>query len=81
MNVQHNALVQLLGAHFPASCPVPDVLAHDPERQKYVLDLCTGTGIWYAGVSSLSHTLIKPRTMEMAEQFPHVAFRAIDIGM
>ncbi|KAJ7271148.1 hypothetical protein C8J57DRAFT_1603580 [Mycena rebaudengoi] len=62
MNVQHNALVQLLGAHFPASCPVPDVLAHDPERQKYVLDLCTGTGIW---------------TMEMAEQFPHVAFLPI----
>ncbi|KAJ6625960.1 S-adenosyl-L-methionine-dependent methyltransferase [Mycena sp. CBHHK59/15] len=64
MNIQHRALLQLLGAHYPTSCPVPDVLALSPGRQKYALDLCTGTGKW---------------TMDMARAFPHVAFRAIDI--
>ncbi|KAJ7607480.1 S-adenosyl-L-methionine-dependent methyltransferase [Roridomyces roridus] len=64
MNVQHRALVELMGGHYPGGCPVADVLAEDPEQQKFVMDVCTGTGKW---------------TMEMARDFPHVAFRALDI--
>jgi len=52
----------LIGANYVG--PVPDILAHDPDRQKCVLDLCTGTGTW---------------AMEMAEEFPHVLFRGMDI--
>ncbi|KAJ7603476.1 S-adenosyl-L-methionine-dependent methyltransferase [Roridomyces roridus] len=64
MNVQHRALVELMGAHYPENCPVAEVLARVPGRQKFVMDVCTGTGKW---------------TMEMARDFPHVAFRALDI--
>ncbi|KAJ7123755.1 hypothetical protein C8R44DRAFT_840581 [Mycena epipterygia] len=64
MNAQHLALFQLLGAHYPQSCPVSDVLAQEAGRQKFALDVCTGTGKW---------------TMEVAQDFPHVAFRALDI--
>ncbi|KAJ7832828.1 S-adenosyl-L-methionine-dependent methyltransferase [Mycena leptocephala] len=64
MNVQHRALFELMGGHYPDSCPVSEVLAEDPERQKYALDLCTGTGKW---------------TMDVAHNFPHVAFRGLDI--
>ncbi|KAJ7143309.1 hypothetical protein C8R43DRAFT_1015054 [Mycena crocata] len=64
MNVQHLALFELLGGHYPDSCPVGDVLAEDPGHQKYALDLCTGTGKW---------------TMDVAADFPHVAFRGLDI--
>ncbi|KAJ7821652.1 S-adenosyl-L-methionine-dependent methyltransferase [Mycena leptocephala] len=56
--------MNLMGGHYPDSCPVSEVLAEDPERQKYALDLCTGTGKW---------------TMDVAHNFPHVAFRGLDI--
>ncbi|KAJ6588065.1 S-adenosyl-L-methionine-dependent methyltransferase [Mycena capillaripes] len=64
MNVQHRVLYELLGGHYPDSCPVAETLAEDPNRQKYALDLCTGTGKW---------------TMDVAHDFPHVAFRGLDI--
>ncbi|KAJ7614020.1 S-adenosyl-L-methionine-dependent methyltransferase [Roridomyces roridus] len=64
MNVQHRALVELMGGHYPRGCPVADVLSEHPEQQKFAMDVCTGTGKW---------------TMEMARDFPHVAFRALDI--
>ncbi|KAJ7270619.1 hypothetical protein B0H12DRAFT_773912 [Mycena haematopus] len=64
MKVQHQALFDLMGDYYPESCPVPEVLAYDPGRQKYALDLCTGTGLW---------------TMDMAHVFPHIAFRGLDI--
>ncbi|KAF5376694.1 hypothetical protein D9615_007865 [Tricholomella constricta] len=62
LNVTHAALNQLIGAHYLG--PVPDALAPVPERQKLVLDLCTGTGKW---------------VMDMAREFPHVLFRGLDI--
>jgi len=58
----HRLAKSRMGANYVD--PVPDILAHDPDRQKCVLDLCTGTGTW---------------AMEMAEEFPRVLFRAIDI--
>ncbi|KAJ6463572.1 S-adenosyl-L-methionine-dependent methyltransferase, partial [Mycena sanguinolenta] len=64
MKVQHQALFDLMGDYYPGSCPVPEVLAYDPDRQRFALDLCTGTGLW---------------TMDMASLFPHIAFRALDI--
>ncbi|KAJ7224648.1 S-adenosyl-L-methionine-dependent methyltransferase [Mycena pura] len=64
MNVLHRALFELIGAHHPASCPVRDVLAPHPTRQKYALDMCTGTGKWL---------------IDVARAFPHVAFRGFDI--
>ncbi|KAF8124846.1 S-adenosyl-L-methionine-dependent methyltransferase [Mycena galopus ATCC 62051] len=66
MKVQHQALFELMRGYYPQSCPVPEVLAlgEDPDRQKFALDLCTGTGIW---------------TMDVAYHFPHVAFRGLDI--
>ncbi|KAJ7054666.1 hypothetical protein C8F01DRAFT_1162499 [Mycena amicta] len=64
MNVQHRILFELLGTHYPPNCPVPAVLAQDPARRRYVLDVCTGTGKW---------------VMDMARDFPHVAFRGYDI--
>ncbi|KAF7369788.1 Secondary metabolism regulator laeA [Mycena venus] len=64
MNVQHRALFELMGGYYPDSCPVPEVLAEDPDRQKYALDMCTGTGKW---------------AMDVAHGFPHVAFRGLDI--
>ncbi|KAJ7060184.1 S-adenosyl-L-methionine-dependent methyltransferase [Mycena amicta] len=64
MNVQHRILFELLGTHYPPNCPVPAVLAQDPVRRRYVLDVCTGTGKW---------------VMDMARDFPHVAFRGYDI--
>lgn len=42
-----NALVRdMMGANYIADGPVPDILAHDSNSQKHVLDLCTGTGTW-----------------------------------
>ncbi|KAJ6460789.1 S-adenosyl-L-methionine-dependent methyltransferase, partial [Mycena vitilis] len=64
MNATHYALFTLLGGHYPTSCPASEALAMDPERQPYALDLCTGTGRW---------------TMDVAQDFPHVAFRGLDI--
>ncbi|KAJ7092438.1 S-adenosyl-L-methionine-dependent methyltransferase [Mycena belliarum] len=64
MNVSHLALFELIGGHYPSSCPVSDVLLEEPGRQKFALDLCTGTGKW---------------AMDVAYDFPHVAFRGIDI--
>ncbi|KAJ6578742.1 S-adenosyl-L-methionine-dependent methyltransferase [Mycena vulgaris] len=64
MDVQHLALFELMGAHYPESCPVSDVLVEEPGRQKFALDVCTGTGKW---------------TMDVAYDFPHVAFRGLDI--
>ncbi|KAJ7353077.1 S-adenosyl-L-methionine-dependent methyltransferase [Mycena albidolilacea] len=64
MNVQHRALFELMGGYYPDTCPVQEVLAQDPGRQKYALDLCTGPGKW---------------TMDVAPNFPHVAFRGLDI--
>ncbi|KAK7055516.1 secondary metabolism regulator laeA [Favolaschia claudopus] len=64
MNVQHRALFELMGGYYPETCPAAQALAEDPDRQKYALDLCTGTGKW---------------TMDVAQGFPHVAFRALDI--
>lgn len=82
MNLQHQALFKLLGGHYPDSCPVAETLAEDPGRQKYALDLCTGTGAWYA--CRIHWTIwtqfLLSRTMDVAYDFPHVAFRALDIG-
>ncbi|KAJ7457052.1 S-adenosyl-L-methionine-dependent methyltransferase, partial [Mycena latifolia] len=64
MNVNHLALFEVMGAPYPDSCPVSEVLAEEEGRQKFALDLCTGTGIW---------------TMDVACDFPHVAFHGIDI--
>ncbi|KAJ7726812.1 S-adenosyl-L-methionine-dependent methyltransferase [Mycena maculata] len=64
MNDQHRALHELLGGHYPEACPFEDVLAQEPVRQKFALDMCTGTGHW---------------TMDVARDFPHVAFRGLDI--
>ncbi|KAJ7462106.1 S-adenosyl-L-methionine-dependent methyltransferase [Mycena latifolia] len=64
MNIQHLALFELMGGPYPDSCPVSEVLAEEEGRQKFTLDLCTGTGKW---------------TMDVASDFPHVAFRGIDI--
>ncbi|KAF7297382.1 Methyltransf-25 domain-containing protein [Mycena indigotica] len=64
MNVQHRILFEFLGGNYPVNCPVPNVLAQNPARQRYALDICTGTGRW---------------VMDMARDFPHVAFRGIDI--
>lgn len=44
--MQHNVLYRLIGAHYVG--PVRDILAPEPGRQKMTLDLCTGTGKWYA---------------------------------
>ncbi|KAF8056042.1 S-adenosyl-L-methionine-dependent methyltransferase [Lyophyllum atratum] len=62
LNVTHAALNRLIGANYVG--PVPAVLAPVQERQKFVLDLCTGTGKW---------------VMDMAREFPHVLFRGLDI--
>ncbi|KAF7309180.1 Methyltransf-25 domain-containing protein [Mycena kentingensis (nom. inval.)] len=64
LNVQHKVLFEILGAHYPPDCPVPNLLAPDPARTKVVLDLCTGTGKW---------------VIDMARAFPHVSFRGLDI--
>ncbi|KAJ7658506.1 S-adenosyl-L-methionine-dependent methyltransferase [Mycena rosella] len=64
MNVQHLVLFELMGAPYPDCCPVSDVLAEEPGRQKFALDICTGTGKW---------------VMDVAQDFPHVAFRGLDI--
>ncbi|KAF9446856.1 S-adenosyl-L-methionine-dependent methyltransferase [Macrolepiota fuliginosa MF-IS2] len=58
----HALANQLIGANYTS--PVSNILAQDPNRQKNVLDLCTGTGTW---------------VMEMAEDFPHILFTGIDI--
>lgn len=44
LNSQHKILRALLGSH--ADGPVASVLASEPGRQKRVLDLCSGTGVW-----------------------------------
>ncbi|GLB44451.1 putative methyltransferase domain containing protein [Lyophyllum shimeji] len=62
LNVTHAALSRLIGANYVG--PVPDLLAPVPDRQKLVLDLCTGTGKW---------------VMDMAREFPHALFRGFDI--
>ncbi|KNZ71919.1 hypothetical protein J132_05193 [Termitomyces sp. J132] len=62
LKVMHRVLYLLIGAHYVG--PVSDVLAPTDEREKLVLDLCTGTGQW---------------VMDMAREFPHVQFRGIDI--
>ncbi|KAG6901202.1 hypothetical protein C0995_015449 [Termitomyces sp. Mi166 len=62
LSVTHVILYLLIGANYVG--PVPDVLAPTPERQKLVLDLCTGNGKW---------------VLAMAREFPHVQFRGFDI--
>ncbi|KAF7321118.1 Methyltransf-25 domain-containing protein [Mycena chlorophos] len=62
--VQHRLLFDVIGAHYPPNCPVQAVLAPDPARQRYALDICTGTGKW---------------AIDMARDFPHVSFRGFDI--
>jgi hypothetical protein len=54
LNAQHKILCDLLGSHYVG--PVAEALAYERGRQKRVLDLCTGTGIWY--VISSRPTLI-----------------------
>lgn len=54
LNAQHKVLRDLLGSHFVD--PVAEALAYESDRQKRVLDLCTGTGRWY--VISSDWTLI-----------------------
>ncbi|KAK0202660.1 S-adenosyl-L-methionine-dependent methyltransferase [Desarmillaria ectypa] len=44
LNVLHNALFCLIGAHCVG--PVPELLMSEPGRQKIVVDMCTGTGKW-----------------------------------
>ncbi|KAG6879313.1 hypothetical protein C0992_003640 [Termitomyces sp. T32_za158] len=62
LKVTHVILYRLIGANYVG--PVSEALAPTPERQRLVLDLCTGSGKW---------------VMEMASEFPHVQFRGIDI--
>jgi len=62
LDTQHEILRVVLGSHFVG--PVAEALAYEPDRQKRVLDLCTGTGRWL---------------MDMASQFRHVRFSGVDI--
>ncbi|KAF9784650.1 S-adenosyl-L-methionine-dependent methyltransferase [Thelephora terrestris] len=63
MNDQHDLLRVHLGGNIVA--PVRQLLSQRPsQRQLIVLDLCTGTGKW---------------PVEMAQEFPHVKFNALDI--
>nr|GAT45631.1 pleiotropic drug resistance ABC transporter protein [Mycena chlorophos] len=55
--VLHKLLFDVIGAHYPSNCPVQAVLAPDPARRRYALDLCTGTGKW---------------AIDMARDFPHL---------
>ncbi|KAF7321563.1 Methyltransf-25 domain-containing protein [Mycena kentingensis (nom. inval.)] len=64
MNVQHRILFEIMGALYPPHCPVPALLAPHPKRQRYVLDICTGTGQWVT---------------DMAADYQHVAFRGFDL--
>lgn len=86
MNIQHDLFKELVGGNYVG--PVRDLLARRPlQRQIKVLDLCTGTGKWSVAllrISSFSSWLIARgnlrRVVEMAEEFPHVKFNALDIG-
>lgn len=83
MNVQHDLLRELLGGNIVT--PVRDLLTQcPPQRQIKVLDLCTGTGKWYVIRRVLIVWLNRGRhlyrAVEMAEEFPHIKFNALDIG-
>ncbi|KAK0467097.1 S-adenosyl-L-methionine-dependent methyltransferase [Desarmillaria tabescens] len=44
LNVLHNVLFCMIGAHYVG--PVPEILMWEPGRHKIVVDMCTGTGKW-----------------------------------
>ena len=84
MNVQHDLLKELLGGNYVG--PVRDLLARRPlQRQIKVLDLCTGTGKWYVTprifILLANRRWHLRRVVEMAEEFPHVKFNGLDIGV
>ncbi|KIJ61682.1 hypothetical protein HYDPIDRAFT_95843 [Hydnomerulius pinastri MD-312] len=62
LNAQHKILRELLGSLCVA--PVDEILTQESNRQKRVLDLCTGTGQWL---------------MDMASRFANVRFSGVDI--
>ncbi|KIL64641.1 hypothetical protein M378DRAFT_582742 [Amanita muscaria Koide BX008] len=63
LDLMHDTLYRLLGAHYLG--PVPQVLASTQDgRKRKALDICTGNGKW---------------VMDMAEAFPEVKFRGVDI--
>jgi len=84
MNTQHDLLKGLLYGNYVR--PVGDHLARRSlQRQIKVLDLCTGTGKWYVTPYTF---ILWPncrcnlrRVVEMAEEFPHVKFNGLDIGV
>ena len=83
MNDQHDLTKELQGGNFVG--PVGELLARRPlQRQIKVLDLCTGTGKWYVTPSIFilwaNRRCHLRRVVEMAEEFPHVKFNALDIG-
>ena len=85
MNDQHDLLKELLGGNYVG--PVGEILARRPlQRQIRVLDLCTGTGKWYVTPSCIfiqraNRRCHLRRVVEMAEEFPHVKFNGLDIGV
>ena len=57
LNQQHNVLRRVLGRNYIG--PVQEILQHDPNRRKYVVDLGTGTGIWsVVSVVHAHHTML-----------------------
>ena len=84
MNTQHDLLKGLLDGNYVD--PVRDHLARrSSQRQIRVLDLCTGTGKWYVTpyifILWPNRRCHLRRVVEMAEEFPHVKFNGLDIGM
>ena len=83
MDFQHELLKGLLDGNYVG--PVRDHLARRSlQRQIKVLDLCTGTGKWYVApyiFPRANRRCHLRRVVEMAEEFPHVKFNGLDIGV
>jgi len=84
MNIQHDLLKVILDGNYVG--PVRDHLTRRPlQRQIEVLDLCTGTGRWYVTpyifILWPNRRCHIRRVVEMAEEFPHVNFNGLDIGV
>ena len=85
MDIQHDLLKELVGGNYVG--PVGELLAQRPLQpcQTRVLDLCNGTGKWYRDSSHLCSVCANRRfhlhrVVEMAGEFPHAKFNALDIG-
>ncbi|KAJ7630121.1 hypothetical protein DFH06DRAFT_1439812 [Mycena polygramma] len=74
MNAQHYALFELLGGHYPASCPVSEGSRSGPRET----EVCVGFVHRDRKMICEIHSFLG-RTMDVAQDFPHVAFRGLDI--